>query len=63
MLYVRGLVRAPRRPVGRDLAIWKKRENLNPFMYQETAGRANPRHALLEPWEHPGVAWGMTSEG
>jgi hypothetical protein len=31
----------PRRPAGRVLAVWKKRENLNPFVYQESAGRAN----------------------
>ena len=36
--------------------MWKTREILNPFMYQECTGRANSHKDLLEPWERCGVA-------
>src|SRR5580692_10405990 len=42
----------PRRP---GSAVWKKRGNLNPFVYQESEGRANSQR-LLEPWQGHGVA-------
>ena len=38
--------RGARRP---GLEVWKKRENLNPFVYQESAGRANPHTGYWNP--------------
>jgi len=39
----------PRRPAGRVLHSEKTRENLNPFVYQESAGRANSHNRYWNP--------------